>query len=277
MSILVHVDMEGSASVWKWNQIGLDASRLPKSCSYRDVGVSVVEVERAREAITREVNAVVEGILASGRVPIVWDTHGPGCVRPDVLHPDAQVAIGKGGPFLGNKLLFNDDVEAMLIVGQHCMAGTEGGNLAHTNHHPDWVDRVMLNGKPVGEFTLRAMLAGRFNIPTILVTGDDLTCQEAIAMNPDIVTAEVKKSAGVESALCLSARNAQALIKEKTIEAIGRIGSIDRVWQDGPYELRQHFTETAKARAHVERRGGRVDVDQLTVIAESDDYLDVAM
>ena len=135
--ILVHVDMEGSASVWKWNQTGLSASQLPRSCSYRDAGVSPAEVDRAREAITREVNAAVEAILAAGRVPVVWDTHGPGCIRPDVLHPDATVAIGKGGPFMGHPLLFNDEVEAMFVVGQHCMAGSEGGNLAHTNYHPD--------------------------------------------------------------------------------------------------------------------------------------------
>lgn len=261
MKILIHVDMEGSAGVWQWRQIR---------------GHSV-EAEQGREAITLETNAAVRAVAASGREAIVWDTHGPGCIRKDLLHPDAMVAIGKGGPFLGSPLLFNDDVEAMLVVGQHSMAGTKDGNLSHTSYNHDWVDRVMFNGTPAGELRFRAMLAGRFGIPTILVTGDDFTCREARELNPKILTAEVKKSTGDESALSLSARDAQALIEAKSREALARIPEIEPVWSDGPFEVRLHFTEVERARHEVARRGGRLDSDKLTVIRESSEFLDIVL
>ena len=109
------------------------------------------------------------------------------------------------------------------------------------------------------------------------MTGDDLTCREAAGLNPGILTAEVKKSVGMESALCLSAPRAHELIRERAREAIERIGSIEPVRPRGPFELRLHFTETERARSEVARRGGRLDADQLTVIRASDEYLDVAM
>lgn len=264
MKVLIHVDMEGATGCWRWHQISGEA----------------LAAQRARESVNREVNATVEGVLEAGADEVtVWDTHGPQCIQPELLHPAAQVVLGKFGMGRQFAKVFDQGYDAMLFVAQHPMAGS-GGNLAHTWYAPDWSDGMMLNGSPAGELSLRAHLAGRFGVPSILVTGDDRVCAEAKELCPTMVTAQVKRSLAAEGAQCLSQPAALSLIKAKSIEAIESLSDIPPVWQEGPFELRVHFLDPKRAEhaAHALANGkGRIDSDGLAVIFSADDYLDIAI
>ena len=48
-----------------------------------------------------------------------------------------------------------------------------------------------LNGKEIGEMGLREYLTGHFDIPVLLVSGDDYACREAKEFIPDV---EVKNN-----------------------------------------------------------------------------------
>jgi hypothetical protein len=82
---------------------------------------------------------------------------------------------------------------AALLVGYHARAGAGPGVLNHT-----WVGKELhdlrLNGEPVGEIALVAMVAEHFGVPIALVTGDGVACREARARLRDVRTMDVKRS-----------------------------------------------------------------------------------
>lgn len=51
----------------------------------------------------------------------------------------------------------------MFAVGTHAMTGTPNGVLTHTLSHTR-IDNVWLNGRPIGEIGLWAMLAGHYDV-----------------------------------------------------------------------------------------------------------------
>ena len=93
-------------------------------------------------------------------------------------------------------------IDALLFIGQHSMAGTPNGNLAHTMSSK-FVEYYKLNDHFIGEFGLRAAIAGELGIPTIFISGDNLACLEARNLIPNIVECPVKKSLGLEQAEAL--------------------------------------------------------------------------
>ena len=58
------------------------------------------------------------------------------------------------------------------------MMGTPDGVLAHTQSSRS-ENRYWYNGVECGELVQIALIAGYYDVPTILVTGDQATCREA--------------------------------------------------------------------------------------------------
>jgi D-amino peptidase len=71
--------------------------------------------------------------------------------------------------------------DAAVFVGYHSCAGTEGGVLNHTLLGKE-VQNLLLNGEPIGETRLNALVAGELGVPVAFVAGDDKVCQEARAV-----------------------------------------------------------------------------------------------
>jgi D-amino peptidase len=201
-------DLEGAAGVTDWSQTRKRGPRL----------------DAARELLTSEINAVVEGLFPSRkelssvpRVKVsVWDGHGHGgTVFADL---DSRVEKfpyrdrrGFGG-LLGHLLADEIPVDALGFIGQHAMAGS-GGNLCHT-YSSLWIEKYLLNGVEVGEFGARALLAWARGIPTIFLSGDDVACREASELVPGLVTVSVKRSRGVVAADSLSPRESCQALRE---------------------------------------------------------------
>jgi D-amino peptidase len=85
---------------------------------------------------------------------------------------------------------------AMVAIAMHGRAGGKAF-LAHTyNGHTKWV----MGGHDMNESMLVAASAARFDIPLILVTGDDILKQEIAAFSPATEYVVVKQAVSVESA-----------------------------------------------------------------------------
>jgi D-amino peptidase len=82
---------------------------------------------------------------------------------------------------------------------------------------------VRLKGVSVSEAGLNAAIAGHFNVPVIMVSGDDAVVKETTALLGNIEGAVVKWSSGFHSAKTLMPEAAYELIREKVKTAIGRI------------------------------------------------------
>ncbi len=157
-------------------------------------GPGKLHYQTARELLTHEVNAAVDGFFEGGATEIVvCDGHGPGAI--DITHLDSRADLLRGwgeGPW---PLCLDNSFDALAFVGQHAKAGTEYAHLCHTQslHYLD----LTINGVSIGEFGQLAMCASELGVRTIFGSGDEAFAREAEALVPDIETVAVKR--GVKS------------------------------------------------------------------------------
>ena len=204
--------------------------------------------EQARRLLTLEVNAAVEGALEGGATEIfVLDGHGHGSIDIELLHPEAVCLTGRPVFF---PFEFDASFDALMFVGQHAKANTDGGSLSHTGNMAQ--DDLILNKRSLGELGWYVQLAGYHGKPTILVTGDEAVCEEMHALVPETVTVAVKR--GIKrgpakglledqnrkfnvAAVHLSPVKARELIRQAAAEAVRKIDQIPPFFIEPPYEL----------------------------------------
>ena len=201
--ILVSVDIEGVAGVWRPEQTQAGTS----------------DYERARRWMTREANAAVQGAFDGGAGEVwVNDSHGHfGNLLPDELDPRAQVIQGKPR-LLGMMEGVDQSVDGVLMVGWHARAKTRGV-LAHTTNSFAFA-RVWLAGQELGEVGLYAALAGEFGVPVLMASGCDVMAAEAQALMPGLACATVKWSDGARSGRSLSPEASCACIAASAQTAV---------------------------------------------------------
>lgn len=253
MKIYILTDIEGAAGVNRWNQT-ID------ECEAKT---------RAMSLLTGEVNAAVDGILDADPEAqiVVWDGHGHGGLIYEELHSAAQLIPRGVYNFETRNYAVDASYGAMFFVGQHAMAGTQGGPLCHT-YSSATITHYKLNGELMGEFGCRAAVAGSLGVPTIFLSGDDKACEEARALVPEIETAAVKKGLGVELALHLSKERARELIREGAKRAMKRLGEIPPFIVPPPYELEVRVNEGCSLEPYLNI--GFTRVDERTVVKRSE-------
>lgn len=174
MKIYLMTDLEGVAGV-----LDFENWCIPQARNY----------ELAKEFLTLEVNAAVEGFFDGGAKEIVVaDGHGAGAINVNLLDP--RVKIMRWWP-TGYPLLLDKSYDAVAWVGQHAKAGTEYAHLAHTQSF-GYLD-MTVNKISIGEFGQFAMCASALRVPAIFAAGDKAFTKEAEALVPGIKTVSVKE------------------------------------------------------------------------------------
>jgi D-amino peptidase len=224
----------------------------------------------AMRQLTRELNACVDGILATDpRAEIfVRDGHGFGGIAYEELHPRARLLPHANAQ---RPYCLELGFDALFVVGQHAMAGTPNGVLAHTFAFA--IEHYRLDDRPVGEFGTYAYMAGTFfDTPAVFLSGDDKAVAEAQALVPGIETVEVKQGLGAEVGISRSGPEACELIRDGAARAAARVGEYPPLRTELPYrcEVRvfqgqEPWLERYLALPEVRR------VDSRTVLAESSD------
>jgi D-amino peptidase len=82
------------------------------------------------------------------------------------------------------------------------------------------VEEMKINGKVVGETEMNAGVAGFFNIPVLLVTGDDALVEEIKPTLPNVEYAVVKRGIDRFAAELLPLEKAHQLIRTKAEQAV---------------------------------------------------------
>jgi len=219
--IYIVTDFEGVGGVNSWDEQVLPGQR---------------RFEETRRLLHGELNAAIAGAFDAGaQSVVVLDGHdGSRALAIDEIDPRAQLLQGKGGK--GNYYFSKKLYDGIMFVGQHAMAGTRNGLLAHTQSRD--MKEVTINGKPVGEPGQVAAIAGYFDIPVIFLSGDQAAADEMRAMQPAAEVVAVKRMAGVGSSLSLSHTRAKELIRASARRAVERIGEC-KPWKiEGPVEMR---------------------------------------
>ena len=230
--------------------------------------------EESRRLLVGEVNAAVEGAVKGGaREVVIWDGHnGSRTLSIDEIHPRAKLIQGRPTP--ANYYLQDKLYDGILFVGQHAMAGAKNGVLAHSQSFN--VQNIFLNGKPVGEIGQVAAIAGYFNIPVIMLAGDEAACEELLALQPKAETVAVKHLAGKGSTLSLSHSEARTQIETKTRRAVEHIREFAPWKIEGPVELKfEYYPETPGTTSAELSRDEHKQVSPRTVTYRGRTVLDV--
>ena len=178
MKVYMHWDMEGVSGlftrehVWFWEE-----------------GVRPSIAEEGRRLLMADVNSATAAALQAGADQvIVCDTHhgGGNIIIPEMLADPRVTYHGRSRAIRDGKSRWMPDldesVDGLMLMGHHAKAGTDGAFLPHT-WSLEWAD-FAINGQSVGEIGIEACFAGYWEVPLILVQGDEAGCREAAAQFP---------------------------------------------------------------------------------------------
>ena len=207
MKILIAADMEGISGVVNWDQV------TPGHAEYA----------RFRRVMTGDVNAAVRGAFEAGAEEVtISDGHwASGNILVEELDSRARLNSGSPSPFSMVQGI-EAGIEGILLIGYHARAGAQNAILDHT-WSSKCVLNLWLNQILVGETGLNAAMCGHFDVPVLMVSGDQTVCAEARELLGSLETAVVKQASGRMAAECLSLQAAQELICETAVRAVRRL------------------------------------------------------
>ena len=226
LKIYISADMEGITGVVTGEQLG------PQGFEYA----------RFRELMTQEVNAAIEGAIAGGATDIVVsDSHGNGQnLLIEKLQPSNVLLVRSWPRPLGMMQGIDETFAGAIFIGYHTGTTNLDGVRAHTLSSARLTD-VRLKGVSVSEAGINAAIAGHFNVPVIMVSGDDAVVKETTTLLGNIEGAVVKWASGFHSAKTLMPQMSQVLIRDKAKLAVSRIRDFKPYKLAGPIELEVRF------------------------------------
>jgi len=225
LKIYISVDMEGIAGVVTGDQLG------PGGFEY----------ERFRRFATNEVNAAIHAAKEAGATEIlVSDSHGNGENLLFDQFPSDVRTIRSWPRRLGQMSGIDETFDAAILIGYHASTTNLRGTRAHT-FSSGKLTGVALNGTMVSESVWSAAIAGHFNVPVILISGDDALHEEIVPVLGDIEYAETQKSLSFHSANAMTPEASCKLIASKVKAALARIDDFKPYRIIGPITLEVSF------------------------------------
>jgi D-amino peptidase len=196
MRVLISADMEGITGVTCPDDVDYGTSRW----------------EEARHLMMSDVNAAIEGFFDAGASEvIVNDAHA---TKRNLILSDLD---GRASAIIGTHKEYGmmqgiEKTDVVAFIGYHTGAGRQG-ILSHT-YIGQTINDVTLNGAHCNEGRMNAMLAAEFSVPVVLVTGDDLTCDESVTWAPHARRVAVKECIDRYTARCWPPSRTAHMIKD---------------------------------------------------------------
>jgi len=232
VKVFISVDMEGISGLTDPEDV------LPGGSDY----------ERGRVFMTSDANGAIMGAFDAGATEVlVNDSHWTARnLLLEQLDPRARSNKGFHRPMCMVQGL-DPSYDAAVFIGYHSCAGTEGGVLNHTLLGKE-VQNLLLNGQPIGETRLNALMAGHYGVPVAFVAGDSAVCVEARSvLGEDLPAYPVKEGIDMFAATCLHPDVTQQGIREGVAAALREIGSREPYRMDGPYTFGLEWNSTTIA------------------------------
>ncbi|NKQ27334.1 M55 family metallopeptidase [Streptomyces galbus] len=224
MKLLISADMEGATGV-TW-----PADVLPETPQW----------ERCRAMFTSDVNAAVLGFHDGGADEVLineahWTMRN---LLLEHLDDRAQMLTGRHKALSMVEGVQHGDVDGIAFIGYHAGAGMEGV-LAHT-YLANQITGVWLNDVRASEGLLNAHVVAEYGVPVVLVTGDDLACEDALGYAPEALKVAVKDHVSRYAAVCRTPARTAADIRAAAQQAVALAGRRDPVI-GGPYTVAVEF------------------------------------
>jgi len=231
MKLYVSVDMEG----------------LPAITSVSQVLSTGKDYNRARKWMTELVNIVASTAFSYGFKEVyVNDAHG---LMTNILYERlaGNTYLISGFPKPVSMMTGIDhSFNAAIFLGYHARKGMEHAVMDHTISSR-YIQRIIINSVEASEFYLNAAVAGYYNVPVILVGGDDKVVSEAKELIGNLETIEFKKSIGRFSSVSLALKNIEEELREKCLKAFEKLksGQIKPFKVGEPISMEVEFTNSA--------------------------------
>ncbi|MBO0870856.1 MAG: M55 family metallopeptidase [Micromonosporaceae bacterium] len=209
MKVWISLDMEGVAGIVDWDQCRPEHPGYPLGCAL----------------LQAEANAAIEGAIAGGATQIVLnDSHGRMAnLDPRQIAGGAQYLSGRHKPLYMMQGL-DGGFDAVFFVGYHGSISGLPSTLSHT-YNPEVFSAAYLNGVPVGESGINALVAEHHRVPIALVTGDRVTCAQAQPFAAGAVQVVTKESISRGAALSLHPDESCRRIAAGAKEAVQRVAA----------------------------------------------------
>jgi D-amino peptidase len=172
--IYIHTDMEGCSGIGRGEMVDRDC----------------IDFDYCVTRLMADVNAAVDGAILGGADHVsVLDSHGGGNnFDLSLLDPRAEFDPKDNKKWWG---MLDESYWGCFFIGAHAMAGTLHGFLDHTQDSLR-IYNYSVNGRKFGELGQWAMVSGHFNVPMIMVSGDQCAANEAAQFFSGVETAVVK-------------------------------------------------------------------------------------
>ena len=135
------------------------------------------------------------------------------------------------------------DVDCMVCIGMHAMAGTYKAFLDHTQ----WSVRYhyyYYNDTKIGEIMQSAVFAGAFDVPLVTVSGDESACREAECFVKGVYTASVKTATERNRAVCIDEKTATERIYNAVKNGVENYDKIKPIKMELPFTVRIEFNRS---------------------------------
>jgi len=208
MRLYILADMEGISGIGTLEHTRRESPEFVEGCALMMDEVQTVVAEALRCGATRVV---------------VCDTHGGGGqLQTEKMDPRAVYETPDSARWMPS---LNASFDGLILLGQHARAGTLNGFLDHTISSASWFE-YRLNDQVCGEIGMAAAYAGHYDVPVIMLTGDEAAVEEGKALLGNIPGVAVKRGLGRNRAECVPAAEAHTLIKEAACEALGTAAAL---------------------------------------------------
>lgn len=218
LKVHISVDMEGVAGVVTSDQLG------PQGFEY----------ERFREFMTKEALAAVTAAKEAGATEIVVaDSHGNGeNLLVEQFPPDVKI-VRSWPRKLEMMAGLDRTFDAAIFIGYHASTTNPTGVRAHTFSSAT-LTKVTLNGVEMSEGAWNAAVAGHFNVPVVMVSGDDAAVAEIRKVVGNLEGVQTKTSLGFHSAITQTPQAVQALIGPAVKAGLARRAALTPYKPQGP-------------------------------------------
>lgn len=206
MKILISADIEGCCGIVNW-----------KETEYGD------DYEIFRQIMTDEVNACIKGLKQAGVDEIVVrDAHDS---SRNLLFTQFQedVKIIRGWSNAPCDMMdgLDETFDGVIYIGYHSPSRSDGNPLSHTMNTTSHV-HMKLNGKVLSEYHLNTYYAMNFNVPAIMISGDENICNIAKDEN-DLITAVPTKQGYQGAIISKQPKLVLKEIEQGAIDAINKL------------------------------------------------------
>lgn len=226
MKIFISVDMEGISGLTYWQE----------------------KEEKIQKFMTDEVLSVIDGILEFDRESevVVCDSHSYGR-NIDITKLPKSVKLISGYPREFYMISGIDETfNAGIFIGYHAPVGTINGQMDHT-YSSSTIFEVKINDRVVGEAEINGAFLGEFNVPVILISGDDKLMEFSSKFFPDTKFVVTKRSLGRFSAYLFNVDYVHNSLKESIKEKLKEIKKVKPLKFETPIKIEITFINTLMA------------------------------